>query len=343
VREGPRHASTYTAFVSRLKPALVAAVGTALVAAAAAARPFPGDAMSTALENGSFTTTVGGHRMHYEVHGSGPVLMVLTNSWGLSLQALRAMYRPLEERLTLVYFDPRGMGGSEPAREDADRGAAAVREDFLALREHLKVGRVNAIGWSNGAINLLFVAADHPEALASAIFVHGMPSFGPEDMAPFQREHPELVERYGAFLQRVNAPGLSAAQQTALQREFWLGDYLPYLCADREKGRALVARVFADAQLSWPHSARTNAEIGVFDLRDRLAGIRVRSLVIAGAHDLAPPSAVKRLADGLPDARFVVFEKSGHFSPVEEAERFRETVFGFLGVSGTVAPRAQGR
>jgi hypothetical protein len=31
-----------------------------------------------------------------------------------------------------------------------DRGMAAVRADFQALRAHLKLDRVNAIGWSNG-------------------------------------------------------------------------------------------------------------------------------------------------------------------------------------------------
>jgi pimeloyl-ACP methyl ester carboxylesterase len=41
---------------------------------------------------------------------------------------------------------------------------------------------------------------------------------------------------------------------------------------------------------------------------------------------------VKALADGLPDARFVVFEKSGHFSPMEEPEGFKTAVHGFLGV-----------
>jgi pimeloyl-ACP methyl ester carboxylesterase len=114
------------------------------------------------LANGSFTADVNGHSIHYEVHGKGPVLMTLPNSWGLTLQALRAMYRPLERRLTLVYFDPRGMGGSGPARTDADRGMAAVREDFDALRRHLRLEKVNAIGWSNGAMNLLLLASERP-------------------------------------------------------------------------------------------------------------------------------------------------------------------------------------
>ncbi|HYN03208.1 MAG TPA: alpha/beta hydrolase, partial [Vicinamibacteria bacterium] len=95
------------------------------------------------LANGSFTAELNGFRIHYEVHGQGPVLMALTNSWGLSLEALRAMYRPLEEKLTLVYFDPRGMGGSGPVRDESDRGLAAVRADFQALRAHLKLEKVN--------------------------------------------------------------------------------------------------------------------------------------------------------------------------------------------------------
>jgi pimeloyl-ACP methyl ester carboxylesterase len=112
----------------------------------------------------------------------------------------------------------------------------------------------------------------------------------------------------------------------------WLEDYFPALCADPSKGKALVAGVLADAQLSWPHAAYTNREAGTFDARDELAGIPVRSLVIAGAHDMLPPEQVKALADGLPNATFKVFEQSGHFSPVEEPEGFRAAVLDFVGV-----------
>ena len=80
--------------------------------------------------------------------------MTVPNSWGLTLEGLRGLYRGLEEHFTLVYFDPRGMGQSGPIREETDMGKAAVRADFDALRRHLQLDRVNAIGWSNGAMNL---------------------------------------------------------------------------------------------------------------------------------------------------------------------------------------------
>jgi pimeloyl-ACP methyl ester carboxylesterase len=279
-----------------------------------------------------FTAALNGFRIHYEVHGRGPVLMALPNSWGLSLGALRAMYRPLEERLTLVYFDPRGMGGSGPVREDADRGLAAVRADFQALRAHLKLDTVAAIGWSNGAINLVWLAREHPETLSSAIFVHGLASSGAEDVKAIAAEHPELMKAYLALVAAVGKPGLSVAEQNALQRKMWLEEYFPSLCADPARGRALVAEVFRDAQLSWPHAAYAQEELPTFDTREDLAAVPVRSLVIAGAHDLLAPARVKVLADGLPDARFVVFQKSGHFSAVEEPEAFKAAVYEFLGV-----------
>jgi proline iminopeptidase len=300
--------------------------------ACTARAPEPKPSAGARLANGSFTADLNGFRIHYEVHGQGPVLMAVTNSWGLSLQALRAMYRPLEEKLTLVYFDPRGMGESGPVRQESDRGLAAVRADFQALRAQLRLEKVNAIGWSNGAINLIWLAREHPETLSSAIFVHGLASSGPEDMKTIEAEHPDLVEKYLALMAAVSKPGLSVADQNALQRAMWLEDYFPGLCADPVKGRTLVAEVFRDAQLSWPHAAYAEKELPTFDARKELAAIPVRSLVIAGAHDMLPPSRVKALADGLTDARFVVFEKSGHFSAVEEPDAFKAAVYGFLGV-----------
>jgi pimeloyl-ACP methyl ester carboxylesterase len=317
----------------RITPYVLALLGLAWALACTPKAPAPNPDAS-GLANGSFMAERNGFRIHYEVHGRGPVLMALTNSWGLSLQALRAMYRPLEEKLTLVYFDPRGMGESGPVRQDSDRGLAAVRADFQALRAHLKLDKVNAIGWSNGAINLIWLAREHPETLSSAIFVHGVASSGPEDVQAIQAQHPELVKKYVALADAVSKPGLSVDEQNARQRKMWLEDYFPSLCADPAKGRALVADVFRDAQLSWPHAAYAQKELPTFDARNELAAIPVRSLVIAGAHDLLPPSRVKVLADGIKNARFVVFENSGHFSAVEEPERFKAAVYDFLGVGG---------
>jgi proline iminopeptidase len=286
----------------------------------------------TGLENGSFTANLNGFDIHYEVHGQGPVLMTVPNSWGLSLEGLRALYRPLEERVTMVYFDPRGMGESGPIVEESDMSMVAVRADFDALRRLLGLDRVHAIGWSNGAGNLIFLSEEYPDTLESAIYLHGLASFTEEDMAAFAERYPEMMEIYEKFQAEMADETVSDEEKTARLRIAWLEEIFPFATADPEGAPAMLTVTFADAEFSWPHADYANREMPVFDARDKLPAIQVRSLVLAGAHDNMPPEKVRELHDGLPDSEFVVFANSGHFAPVEEPEVFRTAIFAFLGV-----------
>ena len=287
-------------------------------------------ASTPGLENGSFTAELDEHMVHYEIHGSGPVLMTVPNSWGLTLDGLRAMYRPLEAHVTMVYFDPRGMGGSGPVREESDLGPDAVREDFDALRKRLGLEKVNAIGWSNGASNLIALAAERPDAIEAAVFVHGNASFLPEDEQGIVERYPDLIQAFGEFGKEMAESDSSVEERNARVKAFDTEVWFPYLFADREAGRRKLAELFRDARFSWAHAEYTNREWASLDFRDRLPLIRARSLVIAGRHDMLPPSRAQEIADGIEGAEFLVFEESGHFAPVEEREKFVQTVVDFL-------------
>jgi len=284
------------------------------------------------LENGSFTARLNDFNIHYEIHGQGPVMMAVSNSWGLDTDGLRGMFVGLEERLTMVYFDPRGIGGSEPIREESDMSMAAVRADFDALRQHLGLARVHAIGWSNGAGNLILLAAEYPETLESATFVHGVASYTQEDAAEFAERFADLTANYMAFMQEMADESLTDEIRTERVKELWLTQFFPLQIADKEAGPVLLDKAFGDAQFSWAHGQYANQESMGFDMRERLAEIPVRSLVIAGVHDMSPPEKVKVLADGLSDSVYVLFENSGHFAPLEEPELFAKMVFDFVGV-----------
>ena len=68
-----------------------------------------------------------------------------------------------------------------------------------------------------------------------------------------------------------------------------------------------------------------------YDLKPQLPAISVPVLVTVGRTDwVTPVSAAQTIADLVPDARLVVFEKSGHSPQVEEAELFQATVRDFL-------------
>jgi pimeloyl-ACP methyl ester carboxylesterase len=90
--------------------------------------------------------------------------------------------------------------------------------------------------------------------------------------------------------------------------------------------------MYADTAFSWAHADYANREAPVFDATDKLSAITARSLVVAGAQDMILPDKVRELHEGLSDSQFVVFDNSGHFSPVEESEKFMTVLYEFLGV-----------
>lgn len=312
--------------LATLMPIFVALLCPLLLAPPAAAAA---DGASTpSLDAGSHLLELDGRTIHYEVHGEGPPLMVMPNAWGITTTALRSLFRGLEDHRTLVYFDHRGMGKSSPATSDEDRSTAAVRQDFEALRTHLGLGPVDAIGWSAGATTLLQHALDHPESLRSAVIVHTVARFQPEDGQAIAESHPEMIEANREFLPKLLE--LPPEEQDAALGKFQIEVGFPMLFADPEAGREQLREVFGDMRFSWAHSRQLRQNETVYDLREGLPGLEVPLLVLAGAHDLLPPERVKEIADLAPHARFVLFEESGHFSHLEEPEKFVRVVEEFL-------------
>jgi proline iminopeptidase len=309
----------------------LASVAAILCGCAEAERREPRPPMATEL------ATIGERTIEYAVRGSGPVAMVVPNSWGLSLEGLVGLFGGLEERLTLVYFNPRGLGRSSPVAEDSDRGPEAVREDFLALARHLGHERVDAIGWSNGATNLLLLAAEHPEALGRAVLVQGVASFDSNDLAPLagRPEYEPIFRAFGEFrgemLQVANA---TAEEQNRRFKRFDVEVWFPLVTADPDLSRERLRQAFGDATFSWRHMQYTNRLWSAIDIRESLPAVTTPLLLVSGAHDVVPPAKAEEIAGGVGgEARVEIFESSGHFPPLEEPERFTRLVWDFLGAS----------
>ena len=67
------------------------------------------------------------------------------------------------------------------------------------------------------------------------------------------------------------------------------------------------------------------------DIREQLAGISHRSLVIVGELDQETPVAyAQALADGLPNSAIVIMAGVGHLSPSEDPDTFNQHLHRFL-------------
>jgi L-proline amide hydrolase len=67
-----------------------------------------------------------------------------------------------------------------------------------------------------------------------------------------------------------------------------------------------------------------------FSVEDCLPDIEVPTLLLSGRHDEATPVTVQPFYDRIPDVRWEVFEDSSHLPHLEQPERFRAVLVGFL-------------
>jgi len=67
------------------------------------------------------------------------------------------------------------------------------------------------------------------------------------------------------------------------------------------------------------------------DTEDRLAAIRVPTLVTVGSFDVAlPPLYSREVAAAIPNAELVIFENGGHLHNVEQPDEFNRVTLQFL-------------
>ena len=86
-----------------------------------------------------------------------------------------------------------------------------------------------------------------------------------------------------------------------------------------------------DHHLPTPPRTRWLRTVREVNYRQRLDQVLAQTLVCVGRYDPQTPiPCSKELADGIPNARFVIFEHSGHSPFIEETERLSQELHSFL-------------
>jgi pimeloyl-ACP methyl ester carboxylesterase len=113
------------------------------------------------------TLDVPGARLHYEVRGAGPLLLVM----GAPMSA--AHFAPLADALasdhTVVTHDPRGISGSPLDDPEQDSTPELRADDVAALLDALGAESADVFGSSGGAVTGLALVARHPERVRTLV------------------------------------------------------------------------------------------------------------------------------------------------------------------------------
>ncbi len=255
-------------------------------------------------------------QLQVAVQGAGSgVPVVLSHALGLDMGMWDALAAELGTSHRVLRYDHRGHGGSAaPAGpytmdELVDDAARVIRE--------WGQGPVAFIGLSMGGMVAQGLAVRHPELLRGAVLANTTSQYPPAAAAVF-------AQRIAA----VQSGGLASIVESVMERYFHAGF--------RASQTAQVARYRGIVLRSDPVGyAACCAAVGGVNWLDRLSGVRLPVLVIAGREDVGAPVAMSEaMAERIPGARLAVLEDASHLSVAEQPAAFTALVREFLGTLG---------
>ena len=254
--------------------------------------------------------------MHYVLEGPerAPVV-TLSHSLATTLAMWDPQARALARRYRVLRYDTRGHGGTE-----APAGAyslALLAEDARALLAALGITRTHWVGLSMGGMIGQTLALSSPALFATLSLCDTS-----------SRVPPEARPTWDERIATAESKGMAPLVEPTIARWFTP----PFIAAHPEvvdPVRAMIRATSPRGYVGCCHALK------VLDLTDRLAGIRVPTVVIVGEDDPGTPVAASRaIHEHIAGSELVIIKSAAHLSNLEQPEAFTQALAGFLGHAG---------
>jgi pimeloyl-ACP methyl ester carboxylesterase len=254
-----------------------------------------------------------GIKIYYEVHGSGPPL-ILTHGYSSTSAMWTAQIEALSKHHRLILWDMRGHGQSDYPDNPAAYSEALTVGDIAALLDEVGAAKAIVGGLSLGGYMSLAFYRAHPERVSALLIIDTGPGFKKDDAREIWNE------RARATADRFDREGLDVLKS-----------------ASRE--RSTVNHRDASGLARAARGMLTQRDARVIEV---LPEIKVPSLVVVGADDTPFLAASDYMAAKIPGAKKVVIPAAGHAVNIDQPQAFIEAVVPFLdGLPRGVEPVAR--
>ena len=254
---------------------------------------------------------VNGTKLYYEVAGDGPAI-VLIHGGAVDRRAWDDQFAEFAKTHKVIRYDLRGSGKSAtPVTPFSNT------EDLYSLMKYLKVSKAAIVGISRGGGMAFDLAIDHPETVSALVLVSSNLSNTPK--------------AYEAMFERTTEVGKK--EGAAAAAKVWGLD--PYQGPQRKEAIPGVLKIIEENVVRFRHIDGSPAvrQLASSDKprSELLTQIKVPTLIVYGMHDNVDARAnYERWANGIPGAMKTTFANSGHLVPIDEPQKFNQTVLDFL-------------
>jgi proline iminopeptidase len=268
---------------------------------------------------------VEGASLGYRIEGHGQPCLVV----GSSIYYPRVLSQDLREHLQLIFVDVRHFAAVDPSFGPDRISIETYPADIERVRKTLELGDVVVVGHSIHGLIALEYARRYPEHVLGVVVIGSPPYRSHEDPSPSQRlweaeasaERKKILARQLAELTPEVRAGLSPG-------EVWVREYVasgPKIWFDPSYDGSWL---WDEVALDGPVFTRLAGELLTpYDLAQGPGEITAPVLIVHGRYDYFVAYTLwEEHRHKLPRHTYVLFERSGHTPPLEEPERFDQTL-----------------
>ncbi len=282
---------------------------------------------------------VNGTRTRYYDYGQGEVLVLVhgegwsghssANAWSKNIPGLA-------KRFHVLAPDKIGSGMTDNPKDDKDYYLQGEIDHLYQFIQVMKLGKVNLVGQSHGAGDILFLAVQHPEVVKSLVLVDSNTAAPPSGASRRQQALADCPKEPDWVEWKCRIQAITRHPELAFDDEYFeAGRYM----ASLPKAQETVAKVKAGAGAPL-YDMRPNSEFPQWKMQflDKIKNEGVLQVPILLYWARNDPSAVIENGRALFDVlgaknrrvRMITVNDAGHFHFREYPDEFNSNIISFI-------------
>lgn len=284
-----------------------------------------------------------GLMIYYMTVGRGDPLLIVHGGPGASHDYFLPYLLPLARTHKLIFIDERGSGRSQQLEDPAGYTIENMVEDVEAVRVALGLGKITLLGHSYGGALAQAYALKYQKNLSHLILASTWSSTADLNEV-FVRMKQNMSPELRGRIDKLEADGLFGHGKDYQKNRYsddymvaaWGEGYFPYVYRNHPDANY---DPIDQGKMAWELYRQMWGEHGEFiidgnlksvEYTERLATIKVPTLILVGDHDECDPSMSKAMHLKIASSQLVIFPKAGHMTFVDQTGMFMAAVNDFL-------------
>ncbi|NQX98127.1 MAG: alpha/beta fold hydrolase [Flavobacteriales bacterium] len=264
--------------------------------------------------------------------GEGEPLLVLHGGPGLFHNYLVPHFQELAKEYQIIFYDQRGCGKTDFPKDTSSINILTYVEDLEAIRNHLKIEKLNLIGHSWGSLLAINYTKKYPKNLNRLILISPAPStsdYYDDTFRNMQQKRSE--EDTKELVKTMMSTGFEKREKESFKKAILLGDKVNLIDQSKieELYQPMDFTVNSSNNLMLINSLLERTYFNL-NLIEGIDVISCPTIIIVGGLDNVPFASTQLLHESIENSQLEVIQKSCHYPFFESPKEFNAKINNFL-------------